>query len=209
MSSLSSDWGMSRLEKQRGSMSCVCTSLAPSRRPSWAIHLSFCGLTVCPDLLQPVFVSQFVSHLNGCLLYALLTTEHGYESPAGVRALTCSHTLLLANPARLLDFHPQMASFLSCFWEKVVKNSLVWLEWVWGFGMWSPNSLTLKPRLGITLIAASCDSLNPQLSPHFSFFAFLGKYQVNTVKPIETCKHPADVSIDHEKGKLLSSTNPF
>lgn len=30
--------------------------------------------------------------------------------------------------------------------------------------MRSPNSLTLKPRLGITLIVASHDSLNPQLS---------------------------------------------
>lgn len=103
-------------------MSCVCTSLAPSRRPSRAIHLSFCGLTVCPDLLQSVFMSQFVSQLNGCLLYALLTTEHGCESP-GLCALTCSHILLLANPARLLDFYPQMASFLSCFWEKVVKTA--------------------------------------------------------------------------------------
>lgn len=31
-------------------------------------------------------------------------------------------------------------------------------------GMWSPISLTLKPRIGITLIAASRDFLNPQLS---------------------------------------------
>lgn len=96
---------------------------APSRRPSRYIHLSCCGLTVCPDFLQPVFMSQFFSQLNGCLLYAPLTTDHGYESPAGIRALTCSHTLLLANLAPLLDFYPQMVSFLPCFWEKVVKTA--------------------------------------------------------------------------------------
>lgn len=37
-------------------------------------------------------------------------------------------------------------------------------------GMWSPISLTLKPRVGITLIAASRDSLNPSVVSLGGFF---------------------------------------
>lgn len=39
-------------------------------------------------------------------------------------------------------------------------------------GMWSPISLTLKPRVGITLIAASRDSLNPSVVSLGGFFFF-------------------------------------
>ncbi len=44
-------------------------------------------------------------------------------------------------------------------------------------GMWSPISLTLEPRVGITLIAASHDSLNPQLS--LWVFFFFDNYQAD------------------------------
>lgn len=97
MTSLSFDWGISRLEKQRGFMSLVCTSLAPSRRPSRTIHLSCSGLTVCPDLLQPVFMSQFVSQLNGCLLKCTFDNRTWIWITDGN---SCFNTLVLANPAR-------------------------------------------------------------------------------------------------------------
>lgn len=97
MTSLSFDWGISRLEKQRGFMSFVCTSLAPSRRPSRTIHLSCSGLTVCPDLLQPVFMSQFVSQLNGCLLKCTFDNRAWIWITDGN---SCFNTLVLANPAR-------------------------------------------------------------------------------------------------------------
>lgn len=54
--------------------------------------------------------------------------------------------------------------------------------------MRSPNSLTLKPRLGITLIAASHDSLNPQLS--VCFFGPTPRIQ------LRFSKHLADASVD-------------
>lgn len=51
------------------------------------------------------------------------------------------------------------------------KTSLLPWEWVWGLG--SPISLTLKPRVEITLIAASHDSLNPSRLAGFFFFSSL------------------------------------
>lgn len=45
-----------------------------------------------------------------------------------------------------------------------------------GIGLWSPITLTLKPRVGITLIAASRDSLNPSVVSLGGFF-FFDNYQ--------------------------------
>lgn len=53
--------------------------------------------------------------------------------------------------------------------EKSWKKQLSVMGMSLRIGMWSPVSLTLKPRVGITLIAASRDSLNPQLS-RWGFF---------------------------------------
>lgn len=64
-------------------------------------------------------------------------------------------------------------AFLS-FWKtlRTKKTQLSVMGMSLRIGMWSPISLTLKPRVGITLIAASRDSLNPSVVSLGGFFFF-------------------------------------
>lgn len=71
-------------------------------------------------------MSTFVSRQkNGCLLYALLTTEHGYESPAGIRVLTRSLTLLQVNPKGFVRLLSTDGLFSFLLLGESCKNSLV------------------------------------------------------------------------------------
>ncbi len=100
--------------------------------------------------------------------YLLTTAFLGYESLAGEvwcaslssKCVSFAQTLTVTSlsgatfltDAALLPFGIKLKKQLSVMGMSV------------RIGLWSPISLTLTPRVGITLIAASRDSLNPQLS---------------------------------------------
>lgn len=130
---------------------------------------------ICTHVL--VLVSQVLQVAPSC--HRLLRHQCGVDESMGIN-ISCYH---------LFTFLVHYVHFAQDF--TVVSNNL-WEVWVYDrvffqllphfllrkkswkqlsvmgmslrIGMRSPISLTLKPRVGITLIAASHDSLKPQLS---------------------------------------------
>lgn len=125
------------------------------------VHVYFYLLTTALTVYGHESLARMVLHASTCSLYSALLT-------VWVRVV-CIYSMF--------DFCHRWRLPLG----KKLKKQLSVMGMSLRIGMWSPSSLTLKPTVRITLIAASRDSLNPQLSLWGFFFSspFSDNYQAD------------------------------
>lgn len=152
------------------------------------VHVYFYLLTTALTVYGHESLARMVLHASTCSLYRALLT-------VWVRVV-CIHSMF--------DFCHRWRLPLG----KKLKKQLSVMGMSLRIGMWSPSSLTLKPTVRITLIAASRDSLNPQLSLWGVFFLppFLTTIR-QTANAIEITKHSATTSIGPLKRKCGSDSS--
>lgn len=122
----------------------------------------------CCSLLSSVRVCWDISSVLVCK-HALLSADSIWMWITGGRCVTCLYmlavqytlsVLLTANSLWMVFIYDRLFiadAALLPLWKKLNRQLSV-MGMSLGIGMWSPSSLTLKPREGITLITVSCDS---------------------------------------------------